>query len=438
MRDAEHDFRRIVRIFIASPSDVAEERRRVDEVLEELNHSAITSQARVVLHAVKYERLPPTLGEIQPGIFRDRGNIDLVIGMMWSRFGTPTAGVGSGTEAEFRDAFTRFGKEVEDILWYFRIDPPPSDHDRQQYEKVQKFRQEYANVGRYAEYRGVEDFLRQLREHLGRWVTSQARDLAFCSAEYGAFQTASLTDSPSATDRSDLFYLLIEDARDCRLTREAVRRALHARSGESGLGDASVKITGLYDTMGRWDVVVRFRAPTLSDIPAFLKHITAAVKRRDVSPKAKVKLVNVESEAPTLAGTRTGFNGEIRHRWLGTTEAYHERHCQRFFLYVELPESDERALLDDMEKKLSNLNDLIRIAKPGDQHPVGAIIESVSYSGLDRALVFELFATCSQTMLVHELNRLIELCIPKYKTGKSTLCCFECDEPAHRAELRRA
>jgi hypothetical protein len=62
------------------------------------------------------------------------------------------------------------------------------------------------------------------------------------------------------------------------------------------------------------------------------------------------------------------------------------------------------------------------------QHRVARIIESVSYASQSNALVLEIFTTCSQAMLVHELNRLVESCIPSFRTGKSTLCCFECDE----------
>jgi hypothetical protein len=429
-----YEFRRVIRVFIASPGDVEEEREKLDEVFAELNRGQARDRG-LYLEPIKYEtNTYPSIGRVQQRVFEQIGEFDLLIGLMWARFGTPTGNAGSGTEEELHEALDRHKRgTLKDVMWYFRMDAIPPDSDSKQLGRVQEFRKDYSSIGGYREYRGVQDFVNKVREHLSQWIHEQP--LLSCS-ELGPHtyilddqnqdgpiqcfidfraQRSSLLIEPIA-DESDLFYLLVERVVSCEQTRDTIKQALRSAASEESFSQASFQLTGLYDTMGKWDVLARFRAPGLTEPRGLFRYLRQQILRQ--SPSAALRLVNVEREAPSLTYILSGsWQGKLQHRWLGDTKTYWDQQCQRFFLYVELPATDsEQKLL------IQSLNQVI------GQHRVARIIESVSYAAQDNALVLEIFTTCSQAMLVHELNRLVESCIPSFKTGKSTLCCFESEE----------
>lgn len=98
---------------------------------------------------------------------------DVYLGIMSSRFGTPTDTHGSGTEQEFRDAVERWGKVGRPwILFYFDDKPTlsPKPADVQQYLEVCTFREELQALGIVGAYNGVRGdktaFFDQVEQHL--------------------------------------------------------------------------------------------------------------------------------------------------------------------------------------------------------------------------------------------------------------------------------
>lgn len=92
----------VLRILIASPSDVLEERRRLTEVVHDWNatNSAATG---IVLQPVKWEtHAYPASGDRPQGIINKQivDDCDIVIGVFWSRLGTATGMAPSGTAEE--------------------------------------------------------------------------------------------------------------------------------------------------------------------------------------------------------------------------------------------------------------------------------------------------------------------------------------------------
>ena len=96
---------RKIRIFVASPSDVARERDQLARVVEELNLTipAIAPEKKVVLELVRWEtHVYPAIGpEPQRVVNEQIGDYDIFVGILWKRMGTPTATAASGTEEEF-------------------------------------------------------------------------------------------------------------------------------------------------------------------------------------------------------------------------------------------------------------------------------------------------------------------------------------------------
>src|SRR5262249_47703964 len=126
---------RTVRVVAISPSDVAEERKALVDVVLDLNRG-VAADHGIRLDLWDWER------DARPGFHPDgpQGIIDpilriaesdLVIGILWRRFGTPTATAASGTEHEFRAAYeARKAREAAgdgpkgpDIMWYFNQAP---------------------------------------------------------------------------------------------------------------------------------------------------------------------------------------------------------------------------------------------------------------------------------------------------------------------------
>jgi hypothetical protein len=98
----------LLRVVVASPSDVAAERNVVPVVLEEINRS-VAADRGLRLEDIRWET------DAHPGLHADgpQGlidpilqieNSDLLIGIFWKRFGTLTGGASSGTEHEIRKA----------------------------------------------------------------------------------------------------------------------------------------------------------------------------------------------------------------------------------------------------------------------------------------------------------------------------------------------
>ena len=104
---------RPIRIVVASPGDVEAERDpRLAAVIEELNLEFENAGCILPLASVGamdshpgFHVLGPQ-GMVDPGL--DIENCDILIGIFWKRFGTPTPDAGSGTEHEFKIAYERW------------------------------------------------------------------------------------------------------------------------------------------------------------------------------------------------------------------------------------------------------------------------------------------------------------------------------------------
>jgi hypothetical protein len=108
---------RVYRILIASPSDVAEEREAAVKVIQDWNdlHSA---SRQITLLPLRWEtHTAPEYGtrpqEVVNRMVVD--DCDLVVGIFWTRIGSPTGVADSGTLEEIE----RVGKAQKPIMLYF-------------------------------------------------------------------------------------------------------------------------------------------------------------------------------------------------------------------------------------------------------------------------------------------------------------------------------
>src|SRR4051812_43539782 len=162
-----------VRIFVASPGDVQEERKSLSEVVNELNFTlaALMPEKRIFLELVKWETHAfPAAGRAQGNIIEQIGEYDIFIGIMWKRFGTDTGIAESGTIEEFNEAFGKWKKTGQPhVMFYFCQQPVPlamNVDDLAQLQKVIEFRSMLSKQGLiwdYPEHNSLKDIVRPHR-----------------------------------------------------------------------------------------------------------------------------------------------------------------------------------------------------------------------------------------------------------------------------------
>ena len=193
-----------IRIFVASPGDVQEERNALSEVIGELTFTlaALMPERGAVLELVKWEtHTHPALGRPQGQIKEQIGSYDIFIGIMWKRFGANTGIAESGTVEEFNDAFDRWKVTGQPhVMFYFCKKPIPiamNDTDIDQLQKVIKFRNILSENELIWDYHDHQNFKDIVRPHLigvlGRMLSRRtpmdvAEDISALSTDTSAIE----------------------------------------------------------------------------------------------------------------------------------------------------------------------------------------------------------------------------------------------------------
>lgn len=92
---------------------------------------------------------------------------DLVIGIFWSRLGTPTGLAESGTVEEIDRAIHR---DIRTMVYFSGLEAPSQKIDSEQLSKLEDFRQKVFATGLASSFTSRRQFERDFRNHLGRAV----------------------------------------------------------------------------------------------------------------------------------------------------------------------------------------------------------------------------------------------------------------------------
>jgi formylglycine-generating enzyme required for sulfatase activity len=167
----------ILKIVLSSPGDVDEERRVMETVIEDLNRG-IADERNLRLELIRWET------DAYPG-FHPQGpqglidpvlnirNCDILLGIFWKRFGTPTKDALSGTEYEFKMALESWKESGKpQIMMYFKDAEPQlkTAAEHQQYAMVLRFKEEFPKQGLYWPFENELDFERKARSHLTHYI----------------------------------------------------------------------------------------------------------------------------------------------------------------------------------------------------------------------------------------------------------------------------
>lgn len=207
----------ILTVFVASPSDVDEERNCLEEVIRDLN-TAWARELSVRLDLVRWEtHAYPSFGVDPQAVINAQipEDFDLFIGLMWYRFGTPTGRAGSGTLEEFQRAKKRFecDSSALQLMIYFKDAPaplPPSKLDPEQLAKIGEFRSSLGKEGGlYWSFNTVDEFEKLVRLHITRYVQAWRTNELTTQPRSGESNILTKkTEKSSVTDRDDELGLL--------------------------------------------------------------------------------------------------------------------------------------------------------------------------------------------------------------------------------------
>ena len=168
---------RVYRILIASPSDVEDERDIVVRVIQEWNDLYSYSR-KVVLLPLRWEtHTAPEYGT-RPQEVINRAIVDqcdLLVGIFWTRIGSPTGAAESGTIEEIE----RAGNAEKPVMLYFsRVAIDPERIDLVQNEKLKQFKAKTYPRGLVESYKSIIEF----RDKFAKQLELKVRDLQISDA----------------------------------------------------------------------------------------------------------------------------------------------------------------------------------------------------------------------------------------------------------------
>ena len=175
-----------IRIFVASPGDVARERRSLERVVNELNAGVARALGRrLELSRWETDTYPAFHIEGPQAHIEDVLKIedcDVLICIFSRRFGTPTMNARSGTESEFLRAY-RSWKETDkpQIMMYFWKGPfiPIGEEEKKQWNALRRFKRRFPTEGLYWHYGNAREFQDLVRHHLALYLSRSLRAVKY-------------------------------------------------------------------------------------------------------------------------------------------------------------------------------------------------------------------------------------------------------------------
>jgi hypothetical protein len=250
---------RVIKVMIATPSDVATERQVVREAVHHWN-AILADDRKVVLLPVGWEtHAHPMMGDRPQAVINKQvlKDCDLLVAVFWTRLGSPTGEAASGTVEEIEEHL----KEDKPAMIYFSNAPVrPDSINEGQYRALREFRAYCESRGLIETFESVselqEKFGRQLIQLvLSRWAGAGNDNSDAAAAERDArwhWQSGVTESVPVLSD--DAWSLLREAAKDKSGSILRVRT----------MGGLSVQTNGRNfvesrspKTEARWESVVR-------------------------------------------------------------------------------------------------------------------------------------------------------------------------------------
>ena len=166
---------KLMKCFVASPSDRSEERLQCDKVVEEIN-SRLGDGFRVHLQTVRWEKdAIPAIGESAQCVLNEQlqpEHCHFFVGIFGGRIGTPTKNSESGSIEEFERAYEHWKLTKDNqIMIFFKKNEDLANIDIEQLRKVLGFKKRIQELGvLYYEYENVESFGKVLTQAMEKTI----------------------------------------------------------------------------------------------------------------------------------------------------------------------------------------------------------------------------------------------------------------------------
>jgi tetratricopeptide (TPR) repeat protein len=286
-----------LRLFAASPADVANERARLATVVEELR--SLAEHVGVMLELVDWRKVVPDLkrpeqvilDQLQPTTW------DLFIGILWHRFGTPTKGIDlqtgkeylSGTEEEFRLAYRLWEQDKRPYMMFYwcKRNPPYDELDPGQFKQVRDFFAGFApdkdHPGLYQTFDSSESFERLVRQNLTDFLLEYSQKEKGCSVSIQEVQALAPRPSDTLPRRSPFFGRKDEIAQALSALNPEDRGWGVVIDGIGGIGKTALAIEVAYICKERslFDAFIYVTAKRDRLEPTGIKEITLAAATLD-------------------------------------------------------------------------------------------------------------------------------------------------------------
>lgn len=159
----------VLKIMLASPTDVSQERQVTRLVINEWN-TIHSEDRRIVLMPVGSEtHSSPEMGNRPQAIINKQilKDCDLLLAVFWTRLGSPTGAAASGTVEEIEEHIAA-GKPA---LIYFSSAPVrPDSVDNNQYTALLEFKESCRKRGLVEDYENLEEFRSLFARHLAQTI----------------------------------------------------------------------------------------------------------------------------------------------------------------------------------------------------------------------------------------------------------------------------
>ncbi|WP_026224140.1 hypothetical protein [Marinobacter gelidimuriae] len=197
----------VIPVMIASPGDVADEREIIRSIIHDWNDVNAEASA-VMLAAIGWEtHSSPELGTRPQELINKRvlKNCDLLIGVFWTRLGTPTGKSPSGTVEEIEEHVAA-GKPA---MIYFSSKPvAPESINAEQFAQVQAIKKKWQPQGLIETYENLEEFRAKLSKQLQLSLTKNE----YLKGLFAAPEVEVVTENPATPDNRQQ-YSLSEEAK---------------------------------------------------------------------------------------------------------------------------------------------------------------------------------------------------------------------------------
>ncbi|NCP11880.1 MAG: DUF4062 domain-containing protein [Sphingomonadales bacterium] len=224
-------------MMIASPGDVQAERDVVRSVIHEWN-AANSISREVILIPVGWEtHSAPDLGGRPQEIINERllKDCDLLVGIFWTKLGTPTGKSVSGSAEEI-ERHLEAGKPA--MVYFSSVPVAPQSLDAEQYDKLNQFKDWCKTKGLIENYDNLESF----RQKFVAQLQIQLASNPYLSELISAPKSAAVESmSPALTDEAKTLLLAAAESNDGFIMQLRMMGGTIIQSNNQSFGGSSPK-----------------------------------------------------------------------------------------------------------------------------------------------------------------------------------------------------